>query len=190
MKNGIHLGADFYLLLNEHFGVGAKYSFFASKTELNMQLPMNPLYTDMYINSYIPMYYALSENENFYFNYIAPSLFFRQGLDKKRRFALNESLSLGCVFYRDEIKGGRYSLVSNSLEKSRQFAGNFDVSIEYYLLPYLSVSANGGVFYTKIGDVKLTAVDSNGELQTQPTESSESIDMSRFNISAGLHFYF
>jgi hypothetical protein len=187
MKNGIHLGADFYLLLNENFGVGAKYSLFASRAELNM---LNPLYTDSYLYSYIPMYYAKREKESFYFNYIAPSLFFRQWLDKKRRFAFNESLSLGCVFYRDEIRGDRYSLVSNSLEKSRQFAGNFDVSVEYYLLPCLSVSANGGVFYTKIGDVEQTAVDSNGELQTRPSESSESINMSRLNFSAGLHFYF
>jgi hypothetical protein len=190
MKNGIHLSADFYLLLNEHFGIGAKYSLFASRANLNLQVPTNPIYTDIYIQSYIPMYYALGEKERFYFNYIAPSLFFRQWLDKNRRFALNESLSLGCLFYRAEARYSTSSMASNGLEKSRQFAGNFDVSIEYYLLPYLSVSANAGMFYSKIKELETNSIDSNGNLQTKTLKSSESVNVSRFNLSAGMHFYF
>ncbi|MDR1631645.1 MAG: hypothetical protein LBR97_01975 [Dysgonamonadaceae bacterium] len=180
MKNDIHLGADFHVLLNEHFGVGLKYSFFASEAELTSQLPTG---------TYIPVYYVQREESKFYFNYIAPSLFFRQWLDKKRRFALNESLSLGCMFFRNETRGGMYSMDRNVLAKSRQFAGNLDVSLEYYLLPYLSVSANIGALYTEIKKMEVSYVYDE-QLQTQTVEGGESIDMSRLNLSAGLHFYF
>jgi hypothetical protein len=192
MKNGIHLSADFYLLLNEHFGVGAKYSLFASSAELALQYYYMGTFADgntlVGINTYIPVYYATKRTERFYFNYIAPSLFFRQWLDKNRRFALNESLSLGCLFYRAEARNNASSIDPNGLKKSRQFAGNFDVSLEYYLLPYLSVSANAGVFYSKIKELETNCIDLNGKLQTQTSKRSESV--SRFNLSAGMHFYF
>ncbi|MDR2680895.1 MAG: hypothetical protein LBC47_08825 [Tannerella sp.] len=181
MKNGIHLGADFHLLLNEYFGIGAKYSFFSSEAELNEQIPMP---------SSVSLYYTLSQKENFYFNYVAPSLFFRQWLDKDRRFALNETLSPGCLFFREELRSDVYSANPNVLVESRQFAGSLDVSLEYYLSPYLSVSANAGAFYAKIKKTKVSYVDANNEVQTQSSENDKPIDMSRLNLSAGLHVYF
>jgi hypothetical protein len=182
MKNGIHLGADFHLLLNDHFGVGAKYSFFFSETELDELIPAP---------SVVPLYYAVNQKERFYLNYAAPSLLFRQWLDKNRRLALNESLSLGYVFFRSETRTDIYTTGdANYLLENRRFAGSLDVSLEYGLLSNLSVSVNVGAFYTQIKNPEISYVDLNNNIQTQTSESGQSIDMSRLNLSAGLHFYF
>ncbi|MDR0713894.1 MAG: hypothetical protein LBF89_06525 [Bacteroidales bacterium] len=182
MKNGIHLGASFHFLFNEHIGIGVKYSFFSSGAELTQPV---------LISTILPLYDVLHQKERFYFNYIAPSLFLRQWLDRNRRFALNESVSLGGVFFRNEARGdSRSAAYSNYLLKSKRLAADLEVSLEYYLLPELSVSANIGAFYARIKNPEIRYVDSNNELQVQTSENAASMDMSRLNFSAGLHFYF
>jgi hypothetical protein len=184
IKNETVLGADFHVLLIDYLGVGAKYSLLTASAEFNQ--------IRSYDNSYIPEYTPLRQKEKIYINYVGPSFFFRQRLDKKHKLTLNESISLGCAFYREEVTGDKkQSKYPNSLSESEHFAGNLALALEYYLCSGLSISANAGYFYLSFKDGDLSFTNSENDIfEKIPYNRTKAINMSNFHFSVGLQYYF
>jgi len=188
LKNGINVGADFYGFTSDIFGLGLKYSFFASRTHIKEVLEY-PVHPGTYNPYQIPMFISTEINEKYFLHTIEVSIIFRTWLDEKKRFAMNEILSFGYSYLRNELRGGQYSaLYPNALLIGEGFTANFDVAFEYYPVKFLSISANIGAYFTSIRNMKISAVDENGFLRTDSGKTKWN-DMSKLDFTAGVHFY-
>ena len=147
LKHGIQFSGNLHGMLNKNVGLGLKYLFFYNSASADNFL--------IQINYYgIPEYITLSISERNYANYIALSLLLQHYLDSQQRFALSGQISLGPVFYRNESRMGQP--FGNVLATQRAFAGNLELSGDYYVLPWLSVGAGAGLFAELKGsDIKI-----------------------------------
>ena len=184
LKNGINAGFDFYGFSSEKFGFGLKYSFFATRTDVKEALPVIIDY-----NYQIPTFVVAELKERYYTHSFMVSMIFRQWLDEKHRFAMNEIFSFGYLYLRNEIRGSAYSApYPNSLITGNGLSTNLEITFEYYPLKYLSISANIGGYFNSIRSVTILNADG-----TNPNNSSFARtkwrDMSKLDFSIGVHFY-
>jgi hypothetical protein len=181
LRNGWHAGVDAHYLITRSFGVGLKYSLFATSIQVGYAV-----LSDYYWP--IPIYYYTVQKEKIYLNYIGPSVVFQHWLDKSNRFGLNGQLSAGYAHYRDEVRFDPYQYHSeNSLMEGGAIGGNAQLSFDYYLLPWLSAGANIGYFYTTFN--KVTYSTKHG---SNPVELNKGyhINMSHIHYSLGVRFHF
>ncbi|MCL1933917.1 MAG: hypothetical protein FWF53_08940 [Candidatus Azobacteroides sp.] len=197
LRNGFYVGADVHFLITRFFGVGVKYSLFATSARLDYSLNGFGYFTpDGFISYSIPTYYPISEKDKYYLNYIGPSVVFQHWLDKNRKFRINEELSMGYVRYREEGRFDSHQYVNtdqgvtflnNALAEGNAFGGSAQVAFEYYPLPWLSVGANAGVLLTSFGSLKTSTKETSFR---QDLEGDDRINMSRIDYSVGVRFHF
>jgi hypothetical protein len=181
LRNGWHAGVDAHYLITRSFGVGLKYSLFATSIHLDYAV-----LSDNYLP--IPIHYYMVQEEKIYLNYIGPSVVFQHWLGKSNQFGLSGQLSVGYAHYRDEVRFDLYQYHSdNALVEGNAIGGNAQLSFDYYLLPWLSAGANIGYFYTTFN--KVTYSTKRG---SNPVELNKGyhINMSHIHYSLGVRFHF
>jgi hypothetical protein len=189
LRKGISFDADVHYLISQPVGIGVKYSFFTSSVQMDYTVRDN--------NSVIPTYLTASEKENFYLQYVGPSVLFQQWLGGNHKFRINEQLSAGYFIFRYEERFDPYQYVFvnpntganqySVLKKGNTFGGNFQLSLEYYPVRELSVALNAGVFPTTFRSLK---VSDNSTSYTQNLGKSHSLDLSRVDVSIGIRYHF
>jgi len=190
LRNGLSAGVDAYYLFTTHWGVGLKYSFFLSSIQKNYSTADN--------SASIPTYYNVNEKEQIYLNYVGPSVFFRQWLNSSHKFSLSEELSVGYIFYRDKIQFDPYQYVFsnpetnekqyNVLKEKNTFSGIFQLSLDYYPIPSVSIGVNGGF----VGPTLFRSLQISDNTTSNETNlgKSHQLDLSRIDCSLGVRFHF
>jgi hypothetical protein len=164
-------------------GVGVKYSLFVDNAACQSAIPG---YLSIGSSS-VPAYQVFNQHVRYYVSFFGESVAFRQYLDRRHRFALGETLTTGFAFLRSEIVTDSY----NVLATSANLAAATDLSLEYYALPYLSVSATAGVFVTNFKRVRQKSVNpATGETFMDEGNLDKAMDFSRLDFSLGVRFYF
>jgi hypothetical protein len=123
-KRGWHFSGEIHYLLFEYFGLGVTYTLFTSSTQKEFKIPVPSVSGFQYL--------SLDIKEREYIHYAAPSVMFRQWLDKNRRLQLTETLSAGFVHYRDKMRMGSTNAIINALAKSNTWGTKADLSLCYY----------------------------------------------------------
>jgi len=162
LRHGWNFGVDAYYMLFDIFGLGAKYSLFASSAQ----------------QPYMSIHFG-HEFEKIYIHYVAPSVIFRQWLDKNSKFQLIETFSAGYVHYRNKMKYDSSSYFSSSLNDTKTWGANASLSADYFHLPWLSVGVNANFMYALI---KMRSYYS--------IQQDEPINLSRLDYSLSIRFYF
>jgi len=190
LRYGLSAGADIYYMISRSLGVGVKYSGFTSSVQMNYTVNQN--------NAAIPTYYSVSEKERIYLNYVGPALLLQQWLGSSHRFRLNEEISVGYIFFRDQIQFDPYQYVFvnpitnqkqyNVLKEKNYYSGVVQLSFEYYPVSNLSLglSAAGvpAIFRSlKVSDNSMTNVE-------ETLGKSHSLDLSRIDYSLSVRFHF
>jgi hypothetical protein len=180
LRNGFHFSGDVHYLIWNFWGVGLKYSFFTSSAKMNFMVQEN---------TYLPQFYTVGLNERLYVNYVGPSVIFQQWLGKAHKFRLTEEISVGYVHYRDEVRFDQNQLIlsQNTLSTGSNYGENLELSIEYYPVPYLSIGANAGFFYSNITKMELST---KGHSQTVELDKDQPENISRLNYSLSISYHF
>jgi len=191
LRNGMYFGADVHYFITPFLGAGVKYSLFTTSAKINYILGSG--YYEYYMPGFIlfsiPTYYSISEKDNYFVNYVGPSVVFRHWLDKNRKFRLNEELSVGYAKYREEDRfdPDQYPSLNNILTEGNALGGSFQLSFEYYPLSWLSVGANASAFLTTFKKVNISTGDTS---ITQDLDVNNHINMSRMDYSLAIRFHF
>ena len=189
-KTGFHINVSTHYMVSNFFGAGVEYSFFKSSYDEIYQTVIDPHY---------PTYTNYSEKLRQYMNYVGVSGIFQQHLGKGRKIRISETLSGGGIFYRAEEQAAtlvplysEYSTITaNQLTTGFTWAGKLGLSVEYNLLPYLSVGLGGNLFLTWLKEIDAEAKNSNGEHESvKGIKLEESINLSRIDGSLVLRFHF
>ena len=189
-KTGFHFNANAHYMIFSFWGAGIQYSFFNSGYEGDVQ-------TLSYLD--IPIYVNSSEKCRQYINYIGGSFIFQQYLDKERKIRISETISGGGLFYRQEEQGTMLlpstpeykQSAYNALTKGFTWAGKLGISVEYKVLPYLSVGLGSDVFLGWLSKISGEAKGSDGyHLLIEEQELEQSIDLFRIDGSLALRFHF
>lgn len=190
LAKGFHLNASGYYLITRFFGAGIQYSFFHSGVEGEYPTDFNLNY---------PIYMMTSGKEEQYVNYIGTSVIFQQYLDKNKKIQLSETLSEGVIFYRCESQTSMTypsSSVydthnSNALITGWTFGATFGISVEYSVLPYLSIGCGGNFLFGSLKVVNIERKDSQGSKdKMKGTELDDPLKISRIDYSFVLRIHF
>ena len=190
LRRGIAGGADAYYLIGSRWGIGVKYSFFASSIRANYTVEDN--------GSDIPTYYNVYEKEQMYLNYLGPSVFLRQWLTGNHKFGLSEELSVGYILYRDKTQFDPYQYVFvnpetnvkqyNVLKEGNTYSGTFQLSLEYFPTQEISVGLSAGAVPVFLRSLKIS--DTGGTNNKKELGKTNQLNLSRIDVSLGIHFRF
>jgi hypothetical protein len=182
-RNGIQFSADLHVMFDESMGFGMKYSFFhtSARTE-EIFLRGSGFYDENNHYYDIPTFYTFSASEDMYVNYVGLSIVLQQRFGHKQRFLLSGQASFGGAFFRTE---SRTNLTGGNVLGTKTIpAATLDLSVDYYVLPWLSVGAEVGLFAGKAKDIKISPASLNIE--------AEEVSLWRldYSISTKFHFYY
>ena len=185
MRHGWNFSGDIHYMFSDHFGLGAKYSLFISSAQQDFTMRYFSPGLVTPIHSY--MYLHVEIKEKLYIHYAAPSVIFRQWLDKNRQFQLIETLSAGYVHYRDELRQNQGLYKLNVLAESNTWGANAGLSVGYYPLPWLSVGVNTAFMYARLKKMDVSTKEST---QTVELNKKDYEYLTRLDYSISIRFHF
>jgi len=189
LKKGLGVGVSVHNLFTSSIGFGLHYSFFSSGYSGNSFQVIDPTY---------PIYMVGNIQSRQYINYVGPSVLFQQFLDPNHKLKLSETLSVGVLSYRNEEQfsmdipsSSSYTTSSyNVLGNGLTIGGRLGCSVEYLVLPYLSVGVGGSFLYGQLSTMNLEYRDSGGNSESIPNQKLDnSLNLSRFDYGLVLKFY-
>ena len=189
LKKGLGVGVSVHNLLTSSIGVGFQYSFFGSGYRGDNFQTIDPSY---------PIYMVGNIQSRQYINYVGPSVLFQQFLDPNHKLKLSETLSVGVLSYRNEEQfsmdipsSSSYTTSSyNVLGNGLTIGGRLGCSVEYLVLPYLSVGVGGSFLYGQLSTMNLEYRDSGGNSESIPNQKLDnSLNLSRFDYGLVLKFH-
>ena len=189
LKKGLGVGVSVHNLFSSSIGFGLQYSFFGSGYRGDNFQTIDPSY---------PIYMVGNIQSRQYVNYIGPSVLFQQFLDPNHKLKLSETLSVGVLSYRNEEQfsmdipsSSSYTTSSyNVLGNGLTIGGRLGCSVEYLVLPYLSVGVGGSFLYGQLSTMNLEYRDSGGNSESIPNQKLDnSLNLSRFDYGLVLKFH-
>lgn len=189
LKKGLGVGVSVHNLFTSSIGFGFQYSFFSSGYSGNSFQVIDPTY---------PIYMVGNIQSRQYINYVGPSVLFQQFLDPNHKLKLSETLSVGVLSYRNEEQfsmdipsSSSYTTSSyNVLGNGLTIGGRLGCSVEYLVLPYLSVGVGGSFLYGQLSTMNLEYRDSGGNSESIPNQKLDnSLNLSRFDYGLVLKFH-
>lgn len=169
-----HLNGDVHYLLNNGWGLGAKYIFQKTSTEVNEVI----IELDDYVH-----YGVANIWERDYVNFVGPSLFGYSTIGNRNNLILTSSLSAGYAWFRSEAS----VLSKNVLITGANIGMNTELGIDYLFNPNFGLGANLGYLLTTFS--KITITDG---MSTQEATLNKDMryNASNFHFSVGLRYYF
>lgn len=189
LKKGLAVGVSVHNLFTSSIGFGFQYSFFGSGYRGDSFQTIDPTY---------PIYMVGNIKTRQYVNYLGPSVLFQQFLGSNRKLKLSETLSGGLLSYRNEEQfsmdipsSSSYTTSSyNVLGNGLTIGGRFGCSVEYLVLPYLSVGVDGSFLYGQLSTMNLEYRDSGGNSESLSNHKMDnSLNLSRFDYGLVLKFH-
>ena len=177
-RHGWSISGDIHYFFTGFFGLGAKYSLFASMAQGDFTIKFD---------DYFPQYLCMEFKEKQYIHYAGPSVMFRQWLDKNRRLQLTETVSAGFVHYRDELRMGYVEGLINGLTESNTWGTNAGLSLGYYPVSWLSVGVNAGFMYAFLTKVDISTKEFK---ETVKLEKNDYEYLTRLDYSFSIRFHF
>jgi hypothetical protein len=186
MKNGILFGADIYRFIDNPkfqfggFGIGLKYRLSSFSSRLETVIPMSM------------QYHSFAENENIYVSYYAISSITHWWMDSEHKLNLSTDFSVGYAHYRNEMRFDETNTYIIDNGKNLLTTGNTvglsaEVSLSYYPVEYLSISANMGFFAAWFRDLIIT---DGTQSQYIHLDDNNYLNASQLNYSIGVQFHF
>ena len=176
-------------MFSSSIGFGLQYSFFGSGYHGDSFQTIDQTY---------PIYLIANIKTRQYVNYVGPSVLFQQFLDPNHKLKLSETLSVGVLSYRNEEQfsmdipsSSSYTTSSyNVLGNGLTIGGRLGCSVEYLVLPYLSVGVGGSFLYGQLSTMNLEYRDSGGNSESIPNQKLDnSLNLSRFDYGLVLKFH-
>ncbi|MDR0537218.1 MAG: hypothetical protein LBH04_04110 [Tannerellaceae bacterium] len=177
LKPGKVLAADLHYLFKETWGVGLKciHSWRTNDDDFLLGNSEDKL-----------SFLVLGIDERMYVTYAGPSFKMQQWLGSNRRWMCAAIVSLGYVYYRDEVRYAPNLLgFDNSLITGETVGENIEVAIEYYTSPGVSIFANAGAFFANLRTLHFNSATTSRRLEPEQPEN-----ISHLALSLGFKFHF
>jgi len=173
---------DIHYMFSNFWGLGVKYSssIVSSQNEFAQR--------DWNLSHLSHLWVILDQRQ--FIHYAGPSVIFRQWLNIEQKLQLSETFSAGYIHYRDELLmdsyfNGYYPY-DRALFKNNTWGLNAGLSLDYYLVSWLSIGANVGFTYAHLSKLDKSTVythtNSTIELEKQP--------LSLLDFLFSIRFYF
>ncbi len=168
-----HLNGDVHYLINNSYGIGAKYIFQKTSAEASETLIFSPddmhvIVTDLWEKDYI--------------NYTGLSLGAFSELGYSSKFNLTSSISAGYAWIRSELS----VLYQNMLITGGNVAMYADIGADYRFHPNLAIGLNLGTFYCIVDKVNIS--DGNNSVE-QKLDKDSRYNASNIHLLIGLRYY-
>lgn len=171
-KPGYSVGGTVHYMVKRNWGLGLVYNGFANKSSLSA-----------FINNDDGVNKSLANlSEKVYVNYYGFSFYTEQFFRSNPKFKWYSDYSLGVAYYRDEAN----LFDSPMLLTGSAFAAKLGTGIEYYFLPKVSAGLDFSLFSSRIS--KMTLNDGVTTV-TKKLEKDSYENISRLNLTFGIHFY-
>lgn len=162
-----------HYLFKAGFGIGAKYSYSYSSSKAEDLIIFDKgtnhnLVTDAF--------------ERMHINFAGLSFCGYYFLGKNRKFMLYDALAFGYTHLRDESG----MLFNNLLTTGRTPGFDFEIGVEYFLIPSVSLGINGGYFLGSF--TKVTQSDGTHRI-SRKLKDDEVLNASNYNLNAGIRYY-
>lgn len=175
LKTGSHYGADFHFFITPTYGLGGRYSTYASITEINNHT----------INFDDGSTFVGTMKEDIHLNFYGLSLLGANNLKKNLR--ITYVVGLGYLGYKN-----RTTLTNASIEGAVNITGNslgseLGVGLDYVFPSNFGLGIN--VSYLG-GSMNKATYDNGKEKEVIEFKQGEYESLNRFDISAGVRYYF
>ncbi len=177
-RRGYHFSADIHRIFSDVWGIGIRYSIMANVAEQFLRFDMgdglNLLNTNIMNREYV--------------NFVGASLFIQQRFTKAKALCLSSSIALGYVHYRNELETdfNNEFFKSSELATGNSFGGSWDISLEYFPNPMLSVVVGAGCFLARFDRL---SVNSGLAKSTIDLSGDDRKNVSRLDFFIGLRVY-
>lgn len=167
------VGVSAHYLFKAGFGLGAKYSYSYSSSEIKDLIVFDKstnhnLVTDAY--------------ERMHINFVGFSFCGYLFLGKNQKFMLYDALAIGYTHLRDESG----MLFNGMLTTSKTPGYDFEIGVEYFLAPSVSLGINGGFF----GGTFTSVTQSDGMHSiSRKLNDDEVLSASNYNLNIGIRYY-
>ncbi len=177
-RRGYNFSADVHRIFANIWGIGLRYSLMTSSVEQSIRFEMadglNIIHTEIVNREYV--------------HFIGASFFIRQQFVKAKALWLNSSVALGYARYRNESETdfSNYYYQTNTLATGNTFGGSWDISLEYFPIPMVSVAIGTGCFLARFNHLSV----SNGRVKsTIDLTGDDRKNVSRLDFSIGIRVY-
>jgi hypothetical protein len=126
-------------------------------------------------------YYGEMGEKNF-INFVGPSFYTSTLFGRKKRYSIHTGYTIGPVFYRNESEAMRHQTLLTAVTLGQ----NLDLGLEYFIKPRLSILFDVSLFSSRLGKMTIETV---GRKETVDLDKDDNNNLSRFDLSAGLVFY-
>lgn len=174
MKRGMQANTDLHYLINSKLGIGLKYIFFHSSTNIDNITIKN--YTGDNIHN---LYGDISGD--YYINFWGPSLLGIHSLNESNTLKATSLFSLGLTHYREETK----TIIFPMLATGYSFGSYFELGIEYSFAKNISAGINIDLLTSSLGKLKYN--DGVNSVTTDLGDNRQNV--TRFGISLGIRIY-
>ncbi len=170
LKLGMQAGASVHYMTGKNLGIGLDYRIFSNRSKM-----MGYLYSQDNTTFYGPI------SEKIYTNFVGPSLYYQDKM-RAKRWTFISSVAVGMAFYRDELN----LVVAPALITASSPAVHYGLGFEYSLYGKLSAALHVSGFYAELKKIKVN----DGQTKTDIDLGKASENLSRVNLSAGIHYRF
>lgn len=163
---------DVQYLFDSGWGIGVKYLFQKTSTELN----------NVIVDIFDGYHYLVTDLwEKDYINFVGPSLYGQLPLGVDDKFRLTSLVSVGYAWWR-----GESFLLQNTLIKSGNVGANAEIGMDYLFHPNFGIGVNLGCLLSYFDKISI----SNG-LNSQSTtlDKDSRFNASNIYLSAGIRYY-
>ena len=157
--------------ISKYYWLGVIYNGFYS--EANMLTHIN--YDD-----YNYLYGEMGEKT--FVNFVGPSFLYESKFGRNKRLGFHSSYSIGPVFYRNEVEVMRQQTLLTGVALGQ----NLDLGLEYFIKPCWAISLDASLFSSIL---KKMSVETNQYTETIDLEKEQYNNLSRFDLSVGVIFY-
>lgn len=168
LKIGTQAAFSLHYLLKENFGFGLDYHLFSNRSQMTGT-----------VSDQTSTYYGVI-SERIYTNFIGPSFFMHHSYNSK--INLYTSIALGWTFYRDEL----HFIVAPALIKGGAPGMHCNLGFEIPLFKHISAGIEISGFYAELKKFTL----SDGQTTTDLDLKDQKENLTRLNLSTGIHYSF
>ena len=167
------VGVSAHYLFKAGFGLGAKYSYSYSSSEIE----------DLIIDDKSTNHNLVADAfERMHINFVGFSFCGYLFLGENQKFMLYDALAFGYTHLRDESG----MLFNNMLITGKTPGFDFEIGVEYFLSPSISLGINGGYF----GSTFTKVVQSDGTHSiSRKLQGDEVLNANNYNLNAGIRYY-
>lgn len=172
LRTGMCASGDLAWMVTPRIGVGLRYKYYDTQAALEGLFdPQEGLY--LFYSTY---------SEQIYVNFAGASLLFSEPAGSAQQLRIYAAIAAGVALYRNESE----SFPGNYLITGKTIGMDGNIGLEYFIKPFMAVSAELSAFYGSLRKFELT---DGTDTQSVELEKENYENLSRIDLSLGIRFY-